>query len=1042
MPFLVYKSSAGSGKTFTLVKEYLKIVLANPLAFRNVLALTFTNKATTEMKSRIVETLAELARGDQKSSSLLSILVNDNDLRLTANEIQERSARVLQLIIHNYSEFAVNTIDSFMHRVVRAFAFDLQLPVGFEVEIENDTMIDRAVSELLQKVGTDQQITDLLSGFVKTLVDDEKGWDIRKGLADIANSLFDEKEREGAEPLRNLSPARFLLIHAAIRAAAAAFENEIRSKATALLEFMKSSGIEQTDTSRSNASYYAYIARIVKNDFSKLEANSYVNEVLGGGKLEAAKCSPAIKQVLNNHSQRILSELQQIVSFSDEYRLQYHTLNAIAENFFPTATLSLLDQLLLKVARDNNQVHLSEFNRKIASIVLNEPVPFIYARLGERYKHFLVDEFQDTSVIQWRNLLPLAHNALASSALPGSATVLVVGDSKQSIYRWRNGETEQFQQLPSIFEKPDTPWFDDAEQTLKFHFQPHDLNTNFRSSKEIVEFNNTFFRHASNTLPGTFKPVYDNLDQKAAKGKGPGRVELRFVKKEGHTNRKEVHLQYITDAIRQYNAEGLSYSEMAVLCRGNDDCAQVAQHLLQLNIPVVSSESLLLATSPKVATLVNALRMLQQPQNLVYSESLSQLIQNEKQATPDEAASLINQLKSNEAKLLTIPIYDLAESIIRFLGFSTVYDPYIQFFLDAVQEFSQKDFRGLPGFLEWWDDQRHRRSVELPDGTQAVQVLTIHKSKGLAFGAVILPFIGNTIKPGRLYDWIYNIEVGDQLLPSARVKMTRKAANTAFSANYTLETDKSRLDALNLLYVAFTRAIKRLTILADEPPDNKENPGPAAIIKSALQAGWPSRASENPFIIGLPFQDLPSLQNTPTREPQAERSLQLSHDWRETIATVDMGATKPISAQTTKAINFGIRVHKMMSEIQTSHDILQTIERAKQLEQISDSEAISLTRQIEQVVQLDSCKKIFSGEGITKSETPLLLPNGKVIRPDRVWIGAKETLVADFKTGKPHDSHQEQIRNYMTVMKEMGLPNVKGVLVYLDTPPIAMSIEN
>lgn len=1029
MPLIVYKSSAGSGKTYTLVMEYLRLVLVNPLSFKNILAITFTNKATAEMKNRLLETLASLAAGAEDSHKLVEQLLTDPEQPLNEETIRFRASRVLQLIIHNYSEFSVSTIDSFMHRVVRTFAFDLQLPVNFEVELEHDVLVDRAVSNLLQRVGSDQEITALLTGFVKTLVDDEKGWDIRHGLTSIAETLFDEREREGASPLRELSPMQFLKIHLAIRRQIGNLEQQLREGSKRLLERLVAEGVTIDDTHRTRSGFFFYIQKLAIGDFSNFIPNRYVHDVLSTRKWESGKCRPEAKQALYANGELIAAELGEIVAFAEQHHEQYRTLQAVAENFFPTATLALLDQLLMQVARENNLVHLSEFNRRIASVVLHEPVPFIYARLGEKYRHFLIDEFQDTSIMQWHNLLPLAHNTLASDDGTSKAgKVMIVGDSKQSIYRWRNGETEQFQLLPLIFQKPDTPWFDDAERTLSLHYQPHHLATNYRSSVEVIEFNNRFFKQAAHLLPQQFQPVYANPEQKAAGGKNPGRVEIKFLDRNTDRKGKDGHLAFITETITTLLDEGYALSQIAVLCRGNDDCALVAQHLLKQQIAVVSSESLLLASSPKVSAVVLAFRMLNQPQNPVHRESLKRLmkvLQHSPTAPPVEPESLLS-------RLVTLPFYDLAEAIVRQLGFDREHDPYIQFFLDTVQEFSRKDYRGLAGFVEWWDDQRFRRSVQLPDGANAVQVMTIHKSKGLAFGAVIIPFVANTLKPGRSHDWIFHIAAGEEILPAARVRMTKKALDTSFASNYTLEMNKSRLDTLNLLYVAFTRARERLFVSADTPPQQTDHTGAASIIQSVLQLEWPNLQDINPFVFGEKTDNAPLAKRTLRSEEPLHKAYSGSHDWREMISTA---GNYPETAKQQAQIDYGLLVHRLLSEIRNASDISQVLDKAKSGGQLDNATADAVTNSLHRILNMPECAPLFRAENVMKNEAALLLPDGSILRPDRVVLESNKTWVVDFKTGKPNASHHQQVARYAATLRAMELPDVQGMILYLSEPP-------
>lgn len=1041
MPLLVYKSSAGSGKTFTLVKEYLKIVLLNPQSYRNILAITFTNKATAEMKGRITQTLAGLATRSQATSAMMQQLTSDPQLNLSSDAIALQSARVLQLILHGYSEFSVSTIDSFMHRVVRAFAFDLHLPVNFEVEIDTSVLTDRTVGELLNMIGSDAEITRLLTGFVKTLVDDEKGWDITGGLQAIAQTLFDERERKGAEPLRSLSPGDFIKIHLALQQATQKFERELSDHGRTFLRLMQSNGIEAADTAYSTSGFYLFMQRLALEDFSKLTINQNIAKTLETGKWNSAKCSPQALGALNALSAEISAQLGSTFRLIADNHLHYNTLNAIAENFFPMATLALLDNLLTSVARNRNLVHLSEFNRRIAGVVLSEPVPFIYARLGEKYRHFLIDEFQDTSIMQWQNLLPLVHNALSSPDEHHEPVAMIVGDSKQAIYRWRNGETEQFQKLPYIHHRPDNDWFREAEQTLVNNFMPADLEHNFRSAPEIIEFNNLLFARAETLLPEKFKNIYQQKDQKPGGNTKRGGVTITFNDGQRETERgKSWDINQVKETIANLTDKGFQYKQMAVLCRGNDDCATVARELSATGIPVISSESLLIASSPKVSALVSTLRMLHQPYNPVHRATLAILLRtinvSREEATYTEEKILATAASGD---LRALPLYDLAEHVIRLLGFDRSGNVYLQFFLDSVQEFGRKDYRGLAGFLEWWDNQRSRRSIDLPEEANAVRIMTIHKSKGLAFDVVLLPFIGNSLKAGRQYEWITDVAVGEMILPAARVKMTKKATETDFQNLFVEEMERSLLDTINLLYVAFTRAALQLYVFATEPAATTESHGAAFMLRTMLTLAWPKSAHNSHFTFGpeAPVLNKPKHRESPTPEDVAPG---ISFDWHDQIIVGRPSSPASRMAGSSAPAEFGIQVHNLLSHILKPDDIAPQIEKEVSSGLLDWETARRIETRITEIMNLTDVAPFFNFSGEIRTEAPLLLPDGNILRPDRLLLTNQEAWVVDFKTGQPHPRHHEQIKKYVSALSGMGYPAVKGWLLYLSDPPHAEAV--
>jgi len=509
--FVVYKSSAGSGKTHTLVKEYLKLVIIQPSQYRSILAITFTNKAANEMKQRILNNLKEIADfGNYSQSASVKYMLTDliTETGLDKNLIAERASSILQSILHNYSDFAITTIDSFIHGIIRSFAFDLKLPVNFEVEMDTDDLIEKVIDLLLSKVGIEEDLTKILVDFTKSKTDDEKSWNIDRELKVFAKFLLNEDSQAHIQKLKNLTLKDFSNIYKKIKQSVSYFEETLKREAKSALDLISLKGISEAAFYRGKTGISSFFQYIVSNRFDKLQPNSYVLRTIEEDKWYSAKASQDEIKAISEIKDYLVGHYNNIIRFTEQHYNRYIILNQIKRNLYPMALLNEIEKVIDDYKAENNILLISEFNKKIAEIVLNEPVPFIYERTGEKYKHFLIDEFQDTSELQWLNLIPLLDNSLAEGNL-----IMIVGDGKQAIYRWRNGDVEQFARLPEIYKDKDTPLHQQREMNFKRQYDENILRKNYRSKNQIVRFNNEFFSFISQKLSETHKDIYKDIIQ-------------------------------------------------------------------------------------------------------------------------------------------------------------------------------------------------------------------------------------------------------------------------------------------------------------------------------------------------------------------------------------------------------------------------------------------------------------------------------------------------------------------------------------------------
>jgi ATP-dependent exoDNAse (exonuclease V) beta subunit len=1052
MPFFVFKSSAGSGKTFTLVKEYLKIILANPADFRRVLAITFTNKAANEMKVRILKTLDRLSDpGHDRLTGSMRVLQKQliNDTGLTSEEIAERSAKALGMILHHYSEFAVGTIDSFSQRIIRSFAHDFGLPVSFNVEINDDELLETAVDLMLSRTGEDQALTTLLVSFLESRMDQDGSWDIAQLLFGFAKAtLMDEEGQEHIARLRQLSPGDFTVIAGDLYKKIREFESRLIEEGKEGIRLIGESGIPRESFYRKDKGVISYLEKLAAGRLEKFRPNSYVTETFTEGRWLGPKAPPADSHRFDMVSDQLGKLAGRLLKFLDKYAETYTLNRMLRSTIHMIAVLHEIEKELNGYKRENNLVLVSEFNKRISGIVMKEPVPFIYERLGEKYQHILIDEFQDTSQLQWQNFVPLMENGLS-----GGGTGLVVGDGKQAIYRWRNGDVTQFAALPGLRGSDSSAVRRHREQVLRNHCIGIRLPGNYRSGKTIIDFNNRFFEYLSSRLDPSLQSIYEGLKQEDNEAKEGGYILIEFFEKnKGNPGYTGNTILRIVEIIRNLRADQYRLNDIAILCRTNDIAGRIARSLIPEGIPVISSESLLLAYSPEVRFIVDMIRFLFQPAHLIIQAGLISYLCSRGNLPLAGLDGLIRKLDEPGypgkgfrqildryelslpvEKLVSMPVYDLCEELIRLFDLNREADPYIGFFLDAVLEFMKGEALTAPDFLEWWENYGRSKSVKISEGIDAVQVMTIHKAKGLEFPVVIFPFAQQEKKLSRDYLWVDLPEEEYGKLTASIIPATAEAENTRFAGIYREEEMKSELDMINVLYVAMTRPKTRLYILTQDPPSTfRESLSYPSIFAGFLdhEGMWNEEVKKYEFGQQVPETGSGQAGTTGTVETHPV----ISGNWRDKIrirarAPGMWDVEDPDGRQ-----DRGIRIHTLMSGIGTVTGLQEAVDHAISSGLIRKDEVPFISSILEQVISHPLLKEYYSDRVTVRAEQEILFPDGRILRPDRLVEDGKDIVIIEYKTGKKQDSYKEQLKQYEAALHDMGYGSVIKYLVYLHDP--------
>ena len=1066
-PFVICKAAAGSGKTFNLVKEYLKLAMAGGPGnvhkrFRGILAITFTNKAANEMKTRIMKDLGTMIRHgvDPKKSKmgckLLPALNEERAARhlpaLTDSDLRSMATDLRSAILHRYSDLSVCTIDSFMHRVVRTFARDLEQPVNFEVMIEQDDLIEHAVSGLMSLVGTEgnESLTEMVNHFAVSNMENGKGFDIVWSLTELAKQLFSEEADTYLKRLDGYSLAQYKQMHSEYQKYCADYECQVESLGAKAMELLHSIGMGVDNCNRGKTGFYSFFQRMEHfrdsvRDNKSLVINSYVEAVFesadyNGDLLCKSKTTFPGTETIAQPLRAIYFKLKELL---DGPMVDYNTCRLLLGRLYPMALLGELNRQMRSYAEDNEVVHLSDFNRLINKVVREEPMPFVYERLGARYHHFLIDEFQDTSVLQWQNLVPLLEGGVAEGQ-----ESLVVGDGKQAIYRFRQGDVRQFVDLPQV------KGMGEHGKTLSMpgNYRMEPLEVNYRTADDVVTFNNDFFSWL-------VRHYYANVDLARKIYLGPngdcdeGGEELRQKLDEGRADRPKGHvgisfvdpkdpeaicarvLEIINHLIDDC---GYQARDIMILGRTKRELATVGSYLLEHSgLEQNSAESFYLRKSQAVMAIVAALRYLYDNADRVAAADLLYRLNtlgvtgscHDEAFLTDAPVDLQETLAGdgidfNTGELLSMDLYGCLESLVKRLRLDDKDLAYTSSLLNRAAAFSSRHQQGIGDFLEWFDSHADL-SASSVDGGNAVRLMTIHKAKGLQARVVICAFFPGGQKNREVWvDAAKGFAPCEKPLPAAYVSLSQ-STSTRFDAERDLERESSAVDNLNILYVAFTRPEEQLYVVCPEPDKDSREKTYAGMLKDYL--GDRTDIGDKDFRrVGRESGDDEEEQPEEVYVHQIDCG-----DW-EKRANIASKSEKAMTPLLEERVRFGIHAHALLASIMHADDnVASHIEAFVKSEKIEEEESAKLAALVHEVLSHPDTSRFFNPSYKVKNECDLT-DGDEPLRPDRVVFAPDETWVVDFKTGADAGAlYDEQVSKYCRAIASMGYPKVSGWLLFL-----------
>lgn len=1035
--YTIYNASAGSGKTFTLVKSFLKIILENPNpdTFRSLLAITFTNKAVNEMKERIINTLQIFSNEKENANNTMFKQISA-ELNLSQKQLTERSEKVLQHILHNYAALSITTIDGFNHRLIRSFAFELHLNPNFEVFMDTDELLQQAVDKLLQKTGENQQITQLLTDFSKDKISENKNWDITQELLDVAKLLTIENNYEYLQTLREKSLDDFENLKKIIKNHQKNTQNSIDENVKRFFKLTQENDLSEKDFNR--GSVYKFFASLKEKPSSEpslpfttvwatqIEDNPLYTKLL-------AKSSPEKAAILDQYHSAISFYFRSIEA--DLYQKKFY--RNLLKNLIPLAVLNSIQQEIEIIKEEENILPISEFNNIINQTISGEPVPFIYERIGQRYRHYFIDEFQDTSTLQWHNMLPLIGDALHSENLSKQrGSLLLVGDAKQSIYRWRGGKAEQFMDL---YLKEKNPFF--TEPVVA------DLDKNFRSYSEIIGFNNTFFEFIAQEKNLFATELYKNLYRNASQNthfnteKG-GYIRIEFLNTQPTDTEKipttELYNQAVLNAVSDALLHGFRQEDICVITRTNNQGVTVAQSLTQNGYKVISPDALLLKNIPEIQFLVHLITLsLYEDNKSVFLELLLQYAQIKQITNIHPFISKyinnpVDEFLSSEGfsfkKFHQYSFYEAVVYAIECFTLAKTSDAYLAHFLNIIFDFKNSKKGGIIDFLLFWEDKKDNLSISAPAGIDAVNVMTVHKSKGLEFPVVIYAFVNDKLTKNNDKIWL---SVKDEDFGGFEYLLVDNynGLEAVKPNEVVLQQEQQLLDQLNVMYVAMTRPEAHLYIISEEKPtkNSEEISSFSDILKRFLQ--HQNKWKDEQFLYEFGEKITPK-----HKEKKPAHYIEFVQNTQQSSYKIITRSGMLWNTQIQNAIEKGNIIHQLMASVYTFNDIQPTLNKAWQNGLITQEQLPTLQNQLSEIVNHPELRHCFTEDYIIYNEKEFINKMGEFERPDRVCLNPKnkQAIIIDYKTGNFHPKYETQLRNYSQTLNAIGWEVVQTFLVFIN----------
>jgi len=1062
-PVKILQASAGSGKTFSLTAHYLTLLFSGENKYREILAVTFTNKATEEMKGRILDVLHGFAAGDQKFDSYREIVLAANPA-LDAASLQEKADKIYRKILHDYSRFSVSTIDGFVQKVIRGFAFELGLDAGYSLEMNYDKVKDDLVGKLDAALDHNKQLLQWIIDLAIERINDNKSWNYKVELYNLIGEIFKERFQVFEEAVEALGldniDELFKRYISLTKDATKNFEEELTDLAIQAQEIMNVFDVQADQLAGKSRNPLTKIPQIIQGDLAKIEPLfKYIDD-------------PEIWFQKNTQLYEVYEALNPVLKAVRDYyqhRLPEYTLAiAFQKNLYYLRLMQEIAVLLKAYRGENDNLLISDAQKLISGITddAGDNPSFIWEKVGTRYRNFLFDEFQDTSTSQWNSFKSLLTNAIATPS-ESLTDHLIVGDTKQSIYRWRNGDWN----ILHRHARTDLG----AERVLE-----DSLEENYRSTENIISFNNFLYKAIPLTLQEELnaglssKPealrawweeqqyqriitdIYSGATQNfAPKTPTGGTIKIRRIGKDDapdeqrftETTFRDLALSEIIREINYLKKEQqYAAKDIAILVRSNSEAITTVRRLMAEGLEVISGDALLISNNLGIQLIINTLKVLigLDAQTALYKANCIALYHSLQGDIPDATYYLdLNNkplselggvlpaaLCDNWQSWLQLPLSELVEMLIENYGLSQMeaHLPYLLAFRDLTANATRLGEKGIVAFLNWWTEEGVNKSLPSPDSADAIQIITIHKSKGLAFRAVFIPFCNWEIKgkPNSTF-WVSSEETAYKELRGIPLKYNESLSNSSIAKAYYEELLYNNMDALNMLYVATTRSKDYLYIATMAKKDAKlSNMG------DVLNLTFADKFDENNVY------EIVDYVAAKAEEEDLRRSIALDH-----YPTTNRLSELYVPTQE-KHLKHILNIEKSGRKGSLLHDILANAGTEAQAERyisglilegvIQEEEKESLKQSVLDVLNHEDLQTLFAAATESITEKSIIDAQGKMHRPDRVLLNRDEVIILDYKfTLTEANAHVEQVLNYKALFTAMGYAKVSGYLFYAVT---------
>ena len=1068
-PLTVYKASAGSGKTFTLATEYIRLLVENPTSYRNILAVTFTNKATEEMKMRILSQLYGIWKQLPESADYMKVIQEKTGYG--EELISERAGIALQNLLHNYNYFRVETIDTFFQSVLRNLARELELTTNLRIGLNDHQIEDIAVDQLIADLNTTDIVLQWIIRYIMESISDDRSWNVISKIKKFGCTIFQDRYKEVSDELskKMQEPGFFERYTTQLRELREAALEHMKQIGESFFDELEAEQLTIDDLSGKSRGIASFFNKLRRGEFDASIENATVANHLESYEKWCTKTHPKRDYIYTLAQGSLGNILRYAVDERPRQWKLYKSADLTLRHLNQLRLLGSIEQKVRQLNADANRFLLSDTQQLLHALIGESDSPFIFEKIGTQLEHVMIDEFQDTSTVQWQNFCVLLAEAMSHE----NTSNLIVGDVKQSIYRWRSGDWRLLNDIEQQF---------NSQQ-----IETRALDTNYRSQRNIIQFNNVFFRQAA-TLEymaqkelnaaeaAQLEKAYADVEQKIPAGKDPlGLVSIRLLPADDY---QTATLKQIAETIATLRAQGIPQKEIAILVRVNQYIPTIARYFMEQmpEVTIVSDEAFRLDASNAVCLLVQALRLLTHPDDQLTKAAIVKNWHHDVLGEPAEDNRLLlstvdldsglpEAFRNHREELTAMPLYDLVERLYDIFSLERLSEQsaYVCTFFDQLAAYVSENTADIFAFLNEWDETICKKTIQ-SDETEGVRILSIHKSKGLEYPYVIIPFCDWQLeKQNDNILWCKPVEEPFSDLPIAPVDYSqRQMMGTIYEHDYLQEHLQNTVDNLNLLYVAFTRACKGLYVLGRRNAKNLRStlieqclPLVAKELSDAVIEGMEDDKATLSFTYGTPASPRSDTSRiTPqasakTKNPflKPAEPLPVSFIYHESMVSFRQSNRSQAfiegddeeKAQRHRYIQAGSVLHEIFSTIRTVNDIPDALRRLQFEGVLYDEEmtAEHITMMLKKRLENPRVADWFSPRWTLFNECTILsVENGEVKerRPDRVMTDGQEWIVVDFKFGSPKPEYHDQVREYMNLIQKMesvSSDKIHGYLWYV-----------